>query len=88
MDGEQSVCLSIVAKVAEYEGTAPEDLQPPLHSAIDTDSLDALFEAADSDREGPSVEFTYKGYTIRVDGADEITINDPTRDSRPQAGKV
>ena len=79
MPEDQSICLAIVEKVAEYEGTSPEDLQLPLHSAIDTDALDSLFQG--SDREHPSVEFTYSGYTIRVDGPDEIAIDDPTSET-------
>ena len=86
MAEDQSICLAIVEKVAEHEGTSAEDLQLPLHSAIDTDALDSLFQ--EPDREYPSVEFTYRGYTIRVDGPDEIAIDDPTSETHSRAGIV
>lgn len=77
MDADRSVSLNVVAKVAEREGTSPSELRPPIHSAVDTEALDAMYRSTDADRVSPSVEFTYKGYTIRVDGPDEITISDP-----------
>ena len=88
MDGDQSICLSVVSKVADHEGTAPEDLHPPLHAAIDTDALEALFQAADPDDDHPSIEFTYRGYTIRVAGPDEISIEDSGSSANPQMGAV
>lgn len=78
MDEERSISLTVVSKVAAHEDTAVEELQPPIHTAVDTDALDSLFQSPNADGEYPSVEFTYKGYTIRVDGPDEITISDPT----------
>lgn len=83
---EDQISFAVVEKVAEHEGTSPEDLRQPLHSAIDTDALDSLFR--ESDQEHPSVEFTYKEYTIRVDGPDEIAITDPTADAHSRVGIV
>lgn len=76
MDGANSISLKVVTKVAEREGIAPEELEPPLHSAVDTEALDSIFRPPTSDREPVSIVFTYKGYTIRVDGPDEIRVSD------------
>lgn len=78
MDEERSISLKVVAEVAAHEDTAIEELQPPIHSAIDTDALDSLFRSTNADGSHPSVEFTYKGYQIQVDGPNEITVSDPS----------
>ncbi|NGM68558.1 hypothetical protein G6M89_05950 [Natronolimnobius sp. AArcel1] len=76
MDGEQSICYNVVATVAEHEGVAPETMQPPLHTAVDTDALEALFRNTTGSWETPTVEFTYCGYSIRVDGPDAISVTE------------
>jgi len=63
----QSLSLKIVDKVAEREGVQPEELNPPIHYAINTDALDSLYDASDSDRSPSRVEFVYNGYTVTVD---------------------
>ncbi|MFC6768193.1 HalOD1 output domain-containing protein [Natrinema soli] len=40
MQPTQSLSLKIVDKVAECEGVHPEELNPPIHNAINTDALD------------------------------------------------
>ncbi|RQG94090.1 HalOD1 output domain-containing protein [Natrarchaeobius chitinivorans] len=76
MSREESICLEIVEAIAEHDGTTPEKLHPPLHDAIETDALDALFTPDDADRRPSAVEFTYDEYTVRVDADAEITITD------------
>ncbi|OVE83357.1 HalOD1 output domain-containing protein [Natronolimnobius baerhuensis] len=87
MDGEQSICYTVVATVAEHKGVAPEAMQPPLHTAVDTDALETLFRTTDGDRAYPTVEFTYNGYRIRVDGPDAISV-DNTHQSDTQTEPI
>jgi len=76
----QSISLKIVDKVAEREGVQPEELNPPIHYAINTDVLDSLYEASDSGRSPSRVEFVYNGYTVTVDSTGDVALeacNDP-----------
>ncbi|EMA30565.1 HalOD1 output domain-containing protein [Halobiforma nitratireducens] len=75
----RSVSYRVVEKLAEHEGTTSTNLEPPLHSAIDPDAIDALFRTRNANADGvaPSLEFEYEGYTVRIDGPTEITIEDP-----------
>jgi len=70
----QSISLKIVDKVAEREGVQPEELNPPIHYAINTDALDSLYEASDSDRSPSRVEFVYNGYTVTVDSTGDVAL--------------
>ncbi|WP_076610938.1 HalOD1 output domain-containing protein [Natronorubrum thiooxidans] len=70
----QSLSLKIVEKIAKREGVQPEELKPPIHSAIDTDALDSLYQSSDSDRGPSKVEFRYKGYTVIVDRAGDVDV--------------
>ncbi|WP_226004113.1 HalOD1 output domain-containing protein [Natrinema salinisoli] len=87
MNNTQSVSLKIVEKVAKREQVSPEELRPPLHSVIDTDALDSLYQSTISDRRSPEVEFEYKGYTVTVDSTGDVDIRhqvstvEPTKQS-------
>ena len=75
-DGEP-ISLKVVEKVADREGTDPAALHPPLHTAIDTEALDALFQSTSgTTRANGTVRFQYQGYTIRVDGSGEVQIGE------------
>lgn len=72
---EEHVKLSqlVVETVAEAEGVDPLAL-PPLHSEIDPDALDALFQPRLQSTSGLSVgevQFSYHGYTVRITGEPE-----------------
>lgn len=57
----ESVAVSVLDAVASVKGIDVMAL-PPLHEAVDTDALDALFAAG-----GPfEVRFTYAGETVQV----------------------
>lgn len=88
MDGEQSISLNVIEAVAAYKGVEPADLRSPLHAAIDPDALDTLFRSTDGEQGAVSVEFTYDGYRIQVDGPDAITVSEPARESDPQKEAV
>jgi hypothetical protein len=66
----ESLTAEVLAAVAEREGVEPIDLEPPLHDVVDPDALEALFaDAIDGTaREDVSVEFTYRGHRVLVDG--------------------
>ncbi|WP_120246992.1 HalOD1 output domain-containing protein [Halopiger aswanensis] len=69
--------VRVVNAVADREGVDPVELTPPLHSVIDTDALDALFQSpSQQDRSKVCVEFRYKGYLVRVTGSDEVEVVD------------
>ncbi|RKD88073.1 HalOD1 output domain-containing protein [Halopiger aswanensis] len=88
MDGEQSISFSVIAAVAAYEGVEPEEIRAPLHSAVDPEALDTLFQSADGGQGAVSVEFTYNGYRIQVDGPDAITVSEPAREVDPRKEAV
>lgn len=69
------VSLRIVEAVAEREGIDPIDLKPPLHAAVDTEALDTLFRSTDPNRT-VTVEFSYRGYTVRIDGPDAVSVSE------------
>lgn len=70
----QSLSLKVVGKIAEREGIEPEELHPPIHDAINTDALDSLYQASDSERNPSKVEFVYSGYTVTVDSTGEVNL--------------
>jgi len=75
--------LKIVDKVAEREGVQPEELNPPIHYAINTDALDALYEACDSERNPSTIEFAYNGYTVTVDSTGDVDLENRVAAPRP-----
>lgn len=61
---------TIVYRVADEEGVAPDQLEP-LYTSIDTDALQDLFDEPSGVR---LVEFEYAGYLITVEGGDEVYL--------------
>lgn len=88
MSEGEPISLRVVEELADREGTDPAELQPPLHTVIDTDALDVLFESTSSTtRTGGTVEFRYRGYTVRVDGSGEIEIGETVSfTEQPESG--
>ncbi|WP_255194269.1 HalOD1 output domain-containing protein [Natronobeatus ordinarius] len=78
MDAGESVSVSVVRAVAAREDVQPVQLTPPLHDAVDTDALDALFRSIDPEdsESNVRVEFSYRGYTILVEGPSQIVVTD------------
>ncbi|QLK25738.1 hypothetical protein HYG81_16910 [Natrinema zhouii] len=74
----EAVSLEIVTKVAERNGVEPEELTPPLHSAIDTEALNNLFEPTKNGPREGAVTFEYNGYTVKVvaNGSVDVEIAD------------
>lgn len=67
----------IIEAVAEAEGISPDQLDRPLHNAIDPDALDALF--AERTEANGYVVFDYYGYDITVHPDEQIAL-EPVHD--------
>lgn len=67
------VSLRIVSAVATASGSDPTDL-PPLSETIDTDALDALFDAKNGS-DNLELRFTYAGYFVRVEKPDVEVVD-------------
>lgn len=63
--------VEVVFAVAEADDIKPEEVDAPLHAAINPDALDALFEQPTT-----SVEFQYAGYLVTVHGTGEIQLSE------------
>lgn len=61
---------AIVETVAENEDIDPLEL-PPLYTVLDPDLLERVIESA---REDVTIEFTYCGYDVALDGTGEVQI--------------
>lgn len=69
----------LVSKLADREGTTPDDLRPPLYENIDLEALDSLFgERIDGTARNVDgyLEFEYKQYRIHVESDGEISIDE------------
>lgn len=73
-----AVSLEVVEKIAKREGTDPAELRPPLHTVINTEALDTLFQSTSTKG---NVEFDYQGYTIRVKSSGEVQIVETNSDN-------
>lgn len=71
-DSAEPVSSTVVSAVADREGVDPRELEPRLHSVVDTDALNSFF---DGNRGGDlRVEFQYAGYEITVRNPGEIDL--------------
>lgn len=70
-DRSESICLTIVSRVADEEGVDPFELDP-LHSTVDTDALEALVDG-DGTRD-LRVDFQYHGYEVSVRGDGGVDV--------------
>nr|WP_279387666.1 HalOD1 output domain-containing protein [Natrarchaeobius chitinivorans] len=66
-----SPTLTVVELIAEKEKVDPVELQPPLHSVVDTEALDRMIESMSGDGR---VEFQYCDYQVTVFGSGEVKI--------------
>ena len=79
----------ITREVARETGSDPTSL-PPLYDAVDTDALEALYDASESrseHRSDPTVQFRYAGRTVVVQSPSDIEVTDrPTIPSEVRIG--
>lgn len=71
MDQGESVSVTVVDRVADHHGVDPMTLEPRLHTVVDPDALDALVRDA---AESMSVQFTYGGCAVTVDGDGTVDV--------------
>lgn len=69
----QPLPMAIVERIAARENVDPLEL-PPLHDAVDTDALTALF--ATPERRADTVTFSYHGYEVTVEGPEKIQVEE------------
>lgn len=75
MESGKPVGIRIVQRVAEHKGVDPIELEPPLYSILDPETIDRLVHRSDtSGRADTVLEFEYSGCEITVEGGDEITV--------------
>ena len=53
----ERISLKVVEKVADREGVDPLALHPPLHTVIDTEALDSLFQSTPSTSRSGTLSF-------------------------------
>ncbi|NHN41177.1 hypothetical protein G9C85_05940 [Halorubellus sp. JP-L1] len=70
---DESITETILRAVADAEGSNPVSLKPPLYDVLDPDALEALY---DGDQGPCSIEFTYCGYDVHVDGVGDVAVTD------------
>lgn len=68
-NGDESLAMAIVSRVADVSETAPEDVER-LYDRIDPDSLEALFEPRNDDvtRDAGQLQFHLEDCAITVYG--------------------
>lgn len=87
MDQGVPVSVRIVEAVAERNAVDPTDLEPRLHDVIDPDALDTLFPSSGgSDSPSATVEFTYAGCSITVDGSGRVDVSGPNTAASARTG--
>ena len=69
------VTAVIVRTVAEREGTDPMAL-PPLYDSVDVEALAAVIDSMDTEPSAARVRFSYVGYTVTVDAAGRVMVDD------------
>lgn len=69
-----SISVQVVEKIAETEGTDPIDLNPPLHSVIDAEALQHLFDSMPNESKPGRVSFEYNGYTVEVVADETVQV--------------
>lgn len=69
--GRESVTEAIVEAVAEAEDVSPLELEP-LAAVVDPDALNALFQGDGSDM---SLEFDYRGFSVRVSDDGRVALD-------------
>ncbi|RQG90591.1 HalOD1 output domain-containing protein [Natrarchaeobius chitinivorans] len=68
------VTYEVVRTIAEREDINPTELDPPLHTAINTEAVNQLFEPTTDGSRSGSVWFEYGGWTVRVLVDDSIDV--------------
>jgi hypothetical protein len=72
---DESVSQAVVRAVSAVEGRKPDSL-PPLANVLNTDALDALFDARPDGaaRTGGRVSFVYSNCRLAIDNGEYLTV--------------
>lgn len=64
--GGESIALEVVRAIADHRGVDSTELQPPLHTAIDTSALSRLFEPTRAGVRRGHLTFAYDDLLVTV----------------------
>lgn len=64
--GEEPIALDVVRAIADFRGVDSTELEPPLHSAIDTSALNRLFEPTRAGERRGQIAFEYDDLSVTV----------------------
>jgi len=67
---KQTLSTAVIGAVADAEDVDPTDLTEPLYNVVNTDALDALFQA-----ETGTLTFEYHGYRVSVHATGEVELD-------------
>jgi len=72
---DESVSMAVVRAVSAVEGRDPQSL-PPLANVLDTDALNALFDARSdgTTRTGGRLSFVYSKCQLTIDNGEFLTL--------------
>jgi len=71
---ETPVTVKIVQEIAEQQDVDPSEVEPPLHSVIDTEALERLFSATNGRSRRGRLTFEYNGYTVTVEANEAVSV--------------
>ncbi|WP_299267432.1 HalOD1 output domain-containing protein [Halorientalis sp.] len=75
-----SICYALVRKVAAERGVDSDSLAP-LHTAIDPDALESMFDSSNGSRlRNGHVSFEYEGFTVSVDHEETVSLTSSADD--------
>lgn len=71
-----SISQSVVERIADAEGVAPNDLEACLYDVVDPDALNELFANRDADAATlGTVSFEFHGYEVTVQRDSTVEID-------------
>lgn len=78
MTSVETPTQAVVKQVATASGVDPLELQPPLFETVNPEALNALVDSADPQT---TVQFTYCGYEVTVDGTCTVELEEVSYES-------
>lgn len=74
MAPQNSLSIRLVTEISRLEGVEPFEL-PPLEDYVDTESLDSLFDRADTPFYEGELRFRYAGYDVAIKHTGEFEVS-------------
>lgn len=73
VDEDEPLDVAIAYAIGVVEGVDPQDVEPPLHDAVDPEALERIFESATGDTRA---RFVVGAYDVTVeDGGDAVVVD-------------